>query len=99
MSQIPLSVLMLTLALAGCSRKAEPDAAPSPKPSVAAASATPIKPSTPTSGQELTWTDPTEWQRVAPSRSMRKATYKIPAAPKDPEDAEMAVFYFGQGEG
>jgi hypothetical protein len=30
---------------------------------------------------------------------MRKATYKIPAAPKDPEDAEMAVFYFGQSEG
>ena len=102
MSQIPLSVLMLSLALAGCSRKAEPDAAPSEpaKPSVAAGSATPSKPpSAPTSLHEVTWTDPPGWQRIAPSSSMRKATYKIPAAPKDPEDAEMAVFYFGQGEG
>jgi hypothetical protein len=51
------------------------------------------------SSHEVTWTDPSGWQRIAPSSSMRKATYKIPAAPKDPEDAEMAVFYFGQGEG
>jgi hypothetical protein len=29
---------------------------------------------------------------------MRKATYKVPAAPKDPEEGEVAVFYF-RGEG
>jgi hypothetical protein len=29
---------------------------------------------------------------------MRKATYKVPAAPKDAEDGELAVFYF-RGEG
>jgi len=47
----------------------------------------------------MVWTDPVGWQRIAPSSSMRKATYKIPAAGKDPEDAEMAVFYFGPTEG
>jgi hypothetical protein len=101
MNKTSLSVLMLCAALSGCSRKAEPDANSSapPKSSAAAASA-PGKPaSPPSSAHEVSWTDPTGWQRVAPSSSMRKATYKIPAAPKDPEDAEMAVFYFGQGEG
>jgi hypothetical protein len=29
---------------------------------------------------------------------MRKATYKVPAAPKDAEDGELAIFYF-RGEG
>jgi hypothetical protein len=30
---------------------------------------------------------------------MRAATYKVPAAKGDTEDAECAVFYFGQGQG
>ena len=30
---------------------------------------------------------------------MRAATYRVPAAAGDPEDAECAVFYFGVGQG
>ncbi|RKG77318.1 hypothetical protein D7V88_31145 [Corallococcus terminator] len=46
----------------------------------------------------LTWSAPPEWA-VQPARPMRAATYKIPAAKGDAEDAELAVFYFGQGQG
>jgi hypothetical protein len=102
MSKISLVVWMLCAAALGCSRKAEPDANQSAMPSASptAVASMPSHPSSPpTSAHEVTWTDPSGWQRIAPSSAMRKATYKIPAAPKDPEDAEMAVFYFGQGEG
>jgi len=102
MSKTSISVLMLCAAVSGCSRKAEPDAtshAPATPSTGAAVSAPSKAASPPSSAHEIAWTDPPGWQRVAPSSSMRKATYKIPAAPKDPEDAELAVFYFGQGEG
>jgi hypothetical protein len=46
----------------------------------------------------LTWSAPTEWA-AQPERPMRAATYKVPAVKGDPEDAELAVFYFGQGQG
>ncbi|WP_208723239.1 hypothetical protein [Corallococcus llansteffanensis] len=46
----------------------------------------------------LTWTAPAEWA-VQPARAMRAATYKVPAAKGDAEDAELAVFYFGAGQG
>src|SRR5450432_1612575 len=102
MRKISFFALMLCTVVSGCSRKAEPDAtsnAPA-TPSPPAAVSAPSKPAAPPApAHEVVWTDPTGWQRIAPSSSMRKATYKIPAAPKDPEDAEMAVFYFGQGEG
>jgi len=65
----------------------------------AASAVAPTASSRPTPAREVTWKDPVGWQRLAPSNSMRKATYKIPAQAKDPEDAEMAVFYFGRDEG
>jgi hypothetical protein len=46
----------------------------------------------------LAWTTPTSWKTDAP-RQMRVATYKIPAAKGDTEEAECAVFYFGEGQG
>src|SRR6185295_17892685 len=46
----------------------------------------------------LTWAAPATW-KTDPPRQMRAATYKIPAAKGDAEDAECAVFYFGQGQG
>ncbi|WP_171420422.1 hypothetical protein [Corallococcus exercitus] len=46
----------------------------------------------------LTWSAPAEWA-AQPTRPMRAATYKVPAAKGDAEDAELAVFYFGQGQG
>jgi hypothetical protein len=47
----------------------------------------------------VVWPDPTSWKRVTPSSAMRKASYQIPAAAGDAEGAELAVFYFGVGQG
>ncbi|MFZ5470635.1 MAG: hypothetical protein ACOZIN_14475 [Myxococcota bacterium] len=46
----------------------------------------------------LSWKAPAGWKTDGP-RPMRVATYKIAAAKGDPEEAELAVFYFGKGEG
>ena len=46
----------------------------------------------------LKWTAPTEWTAQG-ERPMRVATYSIPAAKGDTEGAELAVFYFGEGQG
>jgi hypothetical protein len=39
------------------------------------------------------------WQSVTPSSSMRKAQFALPRVADDAEDAELAVFYFGAGQG
>jgi hypothetical protein len=46
----------------------------------------------------VTWTAPAAWKADAP-RQMRAATYLVPAAKGDAEGGEVAVFYFGQGQG
>ncbi len=50
------------------------------------------------SGRELRWTDPVGWRRVQPSSSMRRAQYVIPGA-NGGADGELAVFWFGAGQG
>jgi len=52
----------------------------------------------PTTAGGLSWTVPKGWIG-APSSSMRVATYRTPAAPGDKEGGEVAVFYFGPGQG
>lgn len=46
----------------------------------------------------LTWTVPANWKNLG-ARTMRVATYEAPAATGDKDPAEIAVFYFGQGQG
>jgi hypothetical protein len=46
----------------------------------------------------LSWTAPAEWT-VGDARPMRIVTYKLPMAKGDTEAGELAVFYFGQGQG
>jgi hypothetical protein len=46
----------------------------------------------------LQWTAPAAW-KSQPQRPMRAATYAVPAAAGDKEDGEVAVFYFGPGQG
>jgi hypothetical protein len=85
----------------GCSRKAEPapEAQTAPAVDSAPPAATAPSPSQPgAAAREIVWTDPAGWQKVPTASPMRKATYRVPAAPKDSEDGEMAVFYF-RGEG
>jgi len=48
---------------------------------------------------ELTWTVPKEWTEEPPKSGMRKAQYRLPAAPGDKEDGECVVYYFGAGQG
>jgi hypothetical protein len=91
--------------LFGCNKKPEPlpsttpagptEATPSPKPAAAIDSNTP--PSALPMG--VTWEDPSGWERVTLNNPMRKATYRVPRFGQDKEDAELAVFYFGPGQG
>ncbi|HEX4337137.1 MAG TPA: hypothetical protein VH062_14565 [Polyangiaceae bacterium] len=48
---------------------------------------------------KLVWSDPPGWQRSAQSSPMRMATYRIPHGAADKDDAELAVFHFGGGQG
>jgi hypothetical protein len=48
---------------------------------------------------QLEWTDPQGWVRQPQTSPMRVATYKVPHAGSDKDDAELAVFYFGSGQG
>jgi len=48
---------------------------------------------------EVTWVDPPGLRRVPPKNAMRKASYEVPRASGDSEDGELAVFYFGPGQG
>ena len=47
----------------------------------------------------LTWTPPAMWSVSPSASSMRVVTYKVPAAASDAEGGEVAVFYFGPGQG
>jgi hypothetical protein len=52
----------------------------------------------PGSAGGVIWKAPSRWA-VGPERSMRAATYMVPAASGDPEGGECAVFFFGPGQG
>jgi hypothetical protein len=80
------------VALPACARRDEP--APSPA-AVQSIVMVPPEPEVPA----IVWKDPPKWQRAAGGSTMRKATYKVPAAGGDPEDAEAAVYYFGRTSG
>lgn len=77
-----------------------------PAPS-AAESGAGVAPQAPTSAPQaggpgnaggIKWAPPKGWS-LGPERSMRAATYMIPAAGGDPEGGECAVFFFGPGQG
>jgi hypothetical protein len=50
----------------------------------------------PTAEGPLRWKVPDGWEQVPPASSMRIAQYRVPGPGGD---GEMAVFYFGQGQG
>ena len=47
----------------------------------------------------LQWVVPKGWQETPPTSAMRRAQYRLPAAPGDPDEGECVVFYFGAGQG
>ena len=85
------ALVFLTAMLTGCSgdNPAETESAPGPAVSAGPATA---------SAAGLRFEAPTTWISEAPSSSMRLAQYRLPGLEGDPEDAELAVFYFG-GQG
>lgn len=101
MTRVPTILAALAIGTAGayaaCSkttpepeRAAEPAVAASapPPPSTAQPAATATAPSGP---EDIEWTAPSAWQSVPNPSTMRKATYKIPKAAGDSEDAELSV--------
>lgn len=107
--RIAIALAVVTAFVAGMvwQRQASNSSAPRPQaaPSGAEAPATPgmlpgeavaeppaeVKPG-------LVWTVPARWSSLG-ERPMRVATYSVPAAGGDPEDAECAVFHFGPSQG
>jgi hypothetical protein len=47
----------------------------------------------------LKWMIPVGWKGESGTRPMRAATYTVPAAPGDKDNAECAVYFFGEGQG
>lgn len=48
---------------------------------------------------ELRYEVPEGWQAEKPNSNMRVAQYKLPRAEGDRADAELVLYYFGQGQG
>jgi len=47
----------------------------------------------------LSWSAPKGWSVAPAASSMRVVTYRVPAAAGDAEGGEVAVFFFGPGQG
>ena len=91
----------------GCKKDPEPISSATPTVSAADNQPIPFAPTPPagaggTAQQHpvaVVWDDPSEWSKLPPRGAMRRATYKIPSAKGDPDGTEVAVFYFGPGQG
>lgn len=74
-----------------------PSGMPAGHPPMNGANAPSIAPPEPAADEHpLRWTDPPGWRSVRPASSMRRAQYAVPGAAGD---GELAVFYFGVGQG
>ncbi len=84
-------VVLLTAMLTGCSEGTPVETESAPRPAVSAGPAR-------ASSGGLEFEAPSTWISETPSSSMRLAQYRLPRLEGDPEDAEVAAFYFG-GQG
>jgi hypothetical protein len=91
--------LSLAVACAACSKTPEPEGSSAPPKAQTAqpagTSAAAPQPAGPSGPADVTWEAPTSWQKADNPSPMRKATYKIPKAAGDAEDAEMSVSQAG----
>jgi hypothetical protein len=107
LSAVALAAPLLLGTLVGCRRTPEPSGSGSDPGSSSGSPLSPSPKETPASPPmasstppvEITWVDPPGLRRVPPKNAMRKASYEVPHAGKDTEDGELAVFYFGPGQG
>lgn len=96
--KISIAIMLIT-AMTACSTKPEPEPsslAESMKPALAHEE---LQQGSQGVAKSLTFSAPKDWIAEVPSSSMRKAQYRLPRAEGDPEDAEIAVFYFSGGGG
>lgn len=82
---------------AACSKPSEPDSAPL-RPAGTLPTLPGVRPPVPmqlASPAEVTWDAPSGWTKSENPNPMRKATYRIPHAAADTEDAELSVSQAG----
>jgi hypothetical protein len=89
-----LGAALAACALVACDKTPEP--APSTAPRAVAPHATPSASASaaakaPTGPTEVAWQAPARWKKVDNPNRMRLATYEVPRAPGDGEDAELTV--------
>jgi hypothetical protein len=84
---------LLLVILAACSKQSEPPPLPSTTTTTTTATATSTATSTAIS--DVAWDVPSGWQTVPNPKTFRKATYTIPKAAGDSEDAELTVSQVG----
>lgn len=96
-----IGIALGALALCACSKTPEPEPTSSPKaaPTHEPAASAPLDtasaaPST-HGPSEVTWEAPPAWTKVDNASPMRKATYRVPKAAGDTEDAELTVSQAG----
>lgn len=107
MSRIESFALLILVSLLWLGCSTQPEAArTSPPPEAPPASPEPVSAATGSSGSgteknfgPIKAKVPVEWTEQSPSSSMRKAQYALPKVAGDGEDGELAVFYFGLGQG
>ena len=92
-------------AATGCKKAPEPpgnEASSVSAPALSAANPAPQAVASVTSSEPkvgVTWVDPPGLRRVPPKSPMRQAAFEVPHAKEDKEDGDLAVFYFGPGQG
>ena len=107
MSRIESFALLILVSLLWLGCSTQPEAArTSAPPEATPASPAPVSTATGSSGSgteknfgPIKAKVPVEWTEQSPSSSMRKAQYALPKVAGDGEDGELAVFYFGLGQG
>jgi hypothetical protein len=104
LSEFSLAVLFVGLFVGpfvgtGCSKTPEPDSGPGPARPEISSPQGPVaeapKPPSPSGPADVAWDAPATWQKIDNPSPMRKATYKIPRAAGDAEDAELSVSQAG----
>ncbi len=92
--------LFSLLAVTACHRATEPSSRPEPSSASngPAPAALLLPDPAPAETHALHWVDPPGWTRKASPSEMRLATYAVPKAQGDREEAELTVFHFGGGQ-
>jgi hypothetical protein len=95
------TVILLALGLVHCKKTPEPTGSSGPSLLSSGTGEKPATPATPPSALAVgvTWVDPEGWPRDPKPRPMRTATFVVPKAAGDSEDGELAITYFGPGQG